>query len=335
MVQSIKKLLLENPESLVKLLEHFGFSNIVIFQNEIRFGRDEISNRTAIRISLKNNDSLFVNDFSRANNCDLFQFIIQNKNSDFKIVFETAKSILNISDLKIISPKKEVFVGFYNKIKSKNENSSYEIYDERILENYINAPNLRFLKDNISLYAQKLFEIKYDIETQRIIIPIRSPTGDLLGIKSRANWEVSENENKYFYLLPCSRRKTLYGYFQNKEFLKYSNFFVFEAEKSVMQAFSYGFKNCVALGGNLISDFQCKLILELCPEAIIFLFDEGLDFEILKINMLKLSKFLRLTDTKIGYWDYKIDKNIPEKVSPTDLGKEKFKEILEKQIKWW
>jgi hypothetical protein len=48
------------------------------------------------------------------------------------------------------------------------------------------------------------------------------------------------------------------------------------------------------------------------------------------INMVK--NYSRFSEVKLGYWDW-TKGNYTDKVSPTDLGKAKFKYILENEIK--
>jgi hypothetical protein len=72
--------------------------------------------------------------------------------------------------------------------------------------------------------------------------------------------------------------------------------------------------------------------MELSPESIIFLYDEGLDEETINRNINKIRSYSKMFDINIGYWNSKSNIDIEKKCSPTDLGKDKLKEILENQI---
>ena len=153
-----------------------------------------------------------------------------------------------------------------------------------------------------------------------------------MGIKERFNYDVSDGEMKYFYAVPCSMSQTLFGYSQNYEFLVDNTIYIFEAEKSVMQCFSYGIRNSVALGSGSISIQQIKMLLELNPKKIIFLHDSGYGLENIMRNIDMVKNYSRFTEINLGYWNY-FGRGYKDKVSPSDLGKERLKYILQNEIK--
>lgn len=330
MLKEIKKELLDNPQAIVNVLESYEFLKPQIHNNEIRCGLAEGHNPTAIRIKLINNDNLFVSDYSRGMSYDLINYIIRAKNTDFADVCKVIKSQLGISDFYHLDTKRSVFGGFYDRIKKRSNEMYVKTYPESILYEYQNCYNQKFLQDNITFEAQNKFGIGYDIESQRITIPIRNEYGDLIGVKGRANWNVDENEPKYLYLIPCAMSSTLYGYCQNYQYLS-DTVLIFEAEKSVIQCYSYGIKNCVALGSNSINPKQCKILMELAPSKIIFMLDKSLDGEITKRNAKILSSYTRMFDTQILWWDWH-SSNLPEKASPSDYGADILQSILNNEI---
>lgn len=336
MIIELKKQLLEDPQHIINILQQYDFYNITSSSSEIRCGIAEERNKSSVRIKLKNNDNLYVKDFGRDISCDLFKYIIQMKNITFKDVISNVKKELNINNLDCFYEiKKPVFGGFYDKIKSyKSDDYTYKTYSDDILNKYEHKLNLRFLEDHISLESQQFFNIMFDIESQRIIIPIYDWCGNIIGIKGRANWEIREDEPKYLYLIPCRISDTLYGYYQNYSYLTNDTIILVEAEKSVLQAYTYGYRNVIALGGNSLSDKQSRLIIALNPSKVIFAYDEGLDKNIINKNINKLKMYTRLYDTQIGYWDYLNSKYIEEgsKNSITDNGKELFEKILKEEV---
>lgn len=330
MLKDIKKELLANPQAIVNILEAYDFYNPRIHNNEIRCGLSEGHNPTAIRIKLINNDNLFVSDYSRGISYDLFNYIINVKNSEFIEVCRTVKSELGISDFYELNTKHSVFGGFYDRIKKRTDDLYVKTYSDNLLLQYKSVYNQRFLQDNIAYYSQDKFEIGYDVESQRITIPIRNEYGDLIGIKGRANWNVADDEPKYLYLIPCAMSRTLYGYCQNYQYLT-DDILVFEAEKSVMQCYSYGIRNCVSLGSNSISPKQCKLLMEFAPKRIIFMLDKGLDPDITKRNAKVLIAYTRMFDTQICWWDW-TKSSLPDKASPSDYGIDTLKNIINNEI---
>ena len=331
MLKEIKKELLDNPEQLKELLEHFGFYNIHIHQSYISFGRAIDSSKKSIVIRLNNNQYLYVTDYARNINKDLFAYISEQKSVEFKEIISVTKNILGINDDFFYERSDKVFGGFYEKIWKK-KNFTPNTYDESVLDKYQKICNLRFLKDNISLQAQQFFNIRYDVESQGIVIPIYDQIGQLLGAKVRCNYEVKDGEMKYYYLIPCAMSNTLYGYCQNYNYLTNNTVLVFEAEKSVLQCYSYGIRNCVALGSGSISMKQVQMLLELNPQKIILMHDVGYEFNNIMRNINIVKGYSRFSDAEIGYWD-NFDKDYTDKVSPSDLGKNKLIDIIQNEIK--
>ena len=152
-----------------------------------------------------------------------------------------------------------------------------------------------------------------------------------MGVKERFNYDVPDGEMKYFYAVPCSMSQTLFGYSQNYEFLVDNTIYIFEAEKSCMQCYSYGIRNCVSLGSGSISIQQVKMLLELNPKRIIFLHDVGYGLENIMRNIDMVKNYSRFTEVELGYWSY-FGRGYENKVSPSDLGKECLENILQNEI---
>lgn len=176
----------------------------------------------------------------------IFSYITNQRKVEFVDVLNEIKNVLHIQDYIGHFQKKGIFGGFYEKIRQRNTIQS-KIYDEKILDEFQFYPNIRFLKDHISLDAQQYFGIRYDVESQGIVIPIRNEYGQLIGVKERFNYEISDGALKYFYSYPGRCSTTLFGYAQNYQYLVENTVFVGEAEKFVMQCYSYGYRNAVAL----------------------------------------------------------------------------------------
>lgn len=330
MLADIKKELINHPEKLKDVLEHFGYCNIVIRPKYISFGRDEKSSKKSIVINLENNEYLYTIDYARNIRKDIFSYIIEQRKVEFIDVLNEVRHALGITDYYDFFDSKGIFGGFYEKIRKRRTNK-VNTYDDSILDCYVNCGNIRFLADNISLLSQKFFNIKYDVESQGIVIPIRNQFGQLMGVKERFNYDVPDGEMKYFYAVPCSMSQTLFGYSQNYEFLVDNTIYIFEAEKSCMQCYSYGIRNCVSLGSGSISIQQVKMLLELNPKRIIFLHDVGYGLENIMRNIDMVKNYSRFTEVEFGYWSY-FGRGYENKVSPSDLGKECLENILQNEI---
>ena len=330
MLKEIKKELLDNPEKLEELLEYFNFYNIHIHQSYISFGRAIDSSKKSIAIRLEKNDYLYVSDYARNINQDLFTYISEQRLVDFKDIISIVRKILKIDDFSIFREPQGIFGGFYEKIRKKNEYTC-RTYDESILNKYVALANMRFIRDNITIDAQQFFNIRYDVESQGIVIPIYNQVGELMGVKVRCNYDVQDGEMKYYYLIPCQMSQTLYGYSQNYNYLVNNVIYIFESEKSVMQCYSYGIRNCVALGSGSISRKQVEMLLELNPQKIIFMHDVGFDLENILRNINIVKSYSRFSEVELGYWDY-FDRLYDDKVSASDLGKKELLRIIDNEI---
>lgn len=331
MLKEIKEEMLKNTDAIIELLEYFGFAHIKPLKREIRFARDERGGSN-ISIKLENNENVFVSDFARGISKDIFSYIIQEKNVTFKDVIQKTKKILNLSDDWRPYKKRGLFGGIYDNISCKNRDIKLKVYDECVLNQYEKCGNLRFLRDGIGLDAQKFWDIRFSVVDNRIIIPIRNEYSELCGAKGRLNGEPDGDEPKYMYTIPVAMSQVLYGYSENYQYLYGNDIIVVESEKSVMQAWDFGVRNIVALGSNSLSEKQTKLLLQLNPKKIIIAMDEGLDFDQTKRNADMIKNFGGILSPEIWYWDSTIDLNIDLKCSPTDMGQEKFEEIMQEQL---
>ena len=333
MISYIKRELLDKPEYIIELLERYDFYKVRIHNGEIRCAFEEGANATAIQIRLHNNNALFVKDYGRDISCDLFSYIIKTRQADFKEILQTIKQMLGISEYSYFSPSRSAFGGFYNKIKRQTHGVQAKVYPEKILQEYVYGCQMRFLRDNINYEAQEKFQIGYDIISQRITIPVRNVFGELIGVKGRIAGEPDEDEPKYMYLYPCPMSSTLFGYCQNYEYINESKtILIGESEKFVMQCYSYGIRNCVSIGSNSLSTTQCRLLMELNPERIVFLLDKDLPPEITQNNADKLRVYSRMRDLELCWWDWAKNPDLPPKSSPSDFGEEIMKRILNKEV---
>ena len=330
MIQELKKQLQENPDNIRQLLEEFEFEHITIKRNEIRFARNSDGGPN-IRIRL-NDEYLNVTDYVNSIHTDIISYIIKEKHTDFRSVLSAIKRILKLSDDWRPQNRRLIFGGVYENIIHKVD-ASPKTYDELILDAYIKAPNVRFQRDHISLETQMEFGIGYDVETDRITIPIRDQHGSLMGIKGRANFEVNEETPKYLYLVPCQMSKTLFGYSTNYSSMYGGTVMVFESEKSVLQCASYGYHNAVALGSNSLSEYQAKMILSLNPQKVIFMLDSDLPLDNTKRNINMLRSVATMRDLQISYFDWTECLDLPAKASASDEGKEVLEYILAENIK--
>ena len=339
MINEIKQKLINNPIHINNILEYYEFYNIDVKSQEIRCGIAEDTNKTSIRIKLHNNNYLYVSDYGRGINCDFISFIIKSKNIKFKDVINIIKKEIGMDNFYHIKKVTPIFGGFYDKIKIKKSSIvELKYYDEDILTPYINKFNVKFMKDGISIDTQKKFNIGFDISTQRITCPWWSFDGRLVGITGRYNGDYEEdNTLKWFPIIPHPKSQTLYGYTENYQHLQgCDELYIGESEKFSLQLDTMGIYTGVALGGNSIHTPQIINIINLNPKSVYFCYDEGLDEDIIMIQVKKFKTMIKFFDIKIGYIIDRKNKILENgsKMSPTDLGKNNFIELKNKYVEW-
>ena len=332
MFEEVKEKLLEQPESIEHILSTFGFEKIRRNHREIRCAFEEGMNPTAVVIRLQDNDNLFVKDYERNLSLDFINYLVKSKNILFKDVMNVIKQELHLDSIYNYKRKVGLFGGLYDKISRSNGEISVTTYPEEILEQYGQTPNLLWLRDGISLSTQRKWSIGFDVASQRITMPIRTSTGEIMAIKGRLNGEPEEFEPKYLYIENGPMSQTLFGYSENYSSLYENEILVVESEKSVLILDSWGYNNVVALGSNSLSTTQAKLLMSLNPKRVTFLLDKSLPLENTKRNADLLKTFCTMRQLEIRYWNWEDNITLEDKSAPCDDTKAEFEYILENEI---
>jgi DNA primase len=205
---------------------------------------------------------------------------------------------------------------------SSEDNENIEPIDESMLKYFGRYGNPLFYKDGVSYETQWEFGLGFDLRYHMITIPIRDEIGTLCGIKGRLYKEkIKDNESKYFYIHPCAKSSILYGLNKTKKYIKEKNeVIVVESEKAVMQLWTLGIKNAVAISGHKLSKIQVQKLTHL-NVPIVISYDQGC--EIGKDHKIDKSfyrdEFNKFLDKQVVYCIYdKTRKILKEKESPSD-----------------
>lgn len=332
MFEEVKAKLLEQPASISNILDTFGFEKIRINHREIRCAFEHGMNPTAVVIRLQDNENLFVKDYERNYSLDLINYLVKSKNIPFKDVMNVIKQELHLDSIYNYKRTKSLFGGIYNNISRSNGEIPVTTYPEETLEQYGKTPNLLWLKDGISLSTQHKWGVGFDVASQRITLPIRTSTGEIMCIKGRLNGEPEALEPKYLYIVNGPMSQTLFGYSENYSTLYEGDILVVESEKSVLKMDSWGYNNVVALGSNSLSTTQAKLLVSLNPKSVTFLLDKSLKLENTKRNVDLLKTFCTMRQIDIKYWNWENNITLDDKAAPCDDSKEELKYILENEI---
>lgn len=331
MIQSIKQHLKDNYDTVYKLLNYFGYKDISKHGDEIRAAKPNGNNSSSVRIKM--NDYMTADDFSIAYNGDIIGLISLHKEMTYGEVVNIIKMMID-NIIVEVKNEQELFDGFFDDSFKSNYDYKLKTYDKSVLNKYEKCWNIRFLKDNIFPGTQMEFNIGYDYESKRISIPWFDIEGNIIGVMGRINFD-ADTKYKYLPLIAFPKQFALFGLYQNKESIENNRVYIFESEKSVLQAHGYGYKNCVALGGNCIHNTQINELLKLNVKEFILCFDEGLEQDIIKksIKNIRDCLFMR-EDVKIGVLLDKTYKYMEEgsKMSPTDKNKKTWEKLIEECI---
>lgn len=192
--------------------------------------------------------------------------------------------------------------------------------DNKILNEYVQYPNIWFYDEGISLYVQRQFEVGFSVRDERITLPVRDELGNLVGVKARTVLDHQElNIPKYLYLYQVPKSLLLFGLDKSYPYIKeQGEVIVYESEKSVLKSFSYGFCNCVSIGGHELSYTQV-LKLEKLGVEITFAFDKDITKDQLK---KEADKFI-MKERVYTIFEYR-NKLLGEKDAPVDKGLDAF-----------
>ena len=334
MILKIKDKLRDNSELIIDILNKLNCEYIKPPKNnEIRWGH---SNAHKLNI-----ETLSYADFSANSKGDIITMVSLLKNIELGQAIKWLAKELNLSYE--YSEKTEVtlpFGGFfkqYSKVKD-NDTTPPVTYPMEKLNEYEKAGNLLWVEDGISLKTQEYFGIRFDHNSDRIIIPHFNESNELVGCVGRINKKEIDNKiNKYIAPIPFSKSKNLYGLNNNYKNIQNSGtLYIFEAEKSTMLMHEYGMDISVSLGGKEIHPRQKELIKSLYLDSCILCLDEGVTEEEIIAECKKIQILNPFFKNKIGYIYDKDNKYMKEgsKCSPIDLGLEVFLKLLKEYLIW-
>lgn len=267
-VSELKEYILNNDYT-EQILAELGCHHITNKGDYITCGNRDGDNKQAITIYL--NDNLTCINYTRQlskdkRTHDIFDLICFVKDISFP---ESLKWTCDILGMDYYQGVKEIPYALQvlkmliemNSGDEAEDNTPLKPISEEILSYYLPYGNNLFKQDNIPLTIQEEFEVGYDPLTNYITIPIYDELGSFVGVKGRWFGEKDGVHPKYTYIEPCNKSRILYGYFQNKEYIKNSTkLFIVESEKAVMQLAGMGYRNAVATCGKKITKTQVELI---------------------------------------------------------------------------
>ena len=281
--------------------------------------------------------------FSGCNkNYSVFDLVKKALNCEFPQAFHyvCSKLGISVSSFQTGFQERKVDNSFINRFKKQQKQViEIEKRDPKILDSFFNMCHQSWIDDYISIETMFKFNIKFDIERYRIIIPHYDINNDLIGIRCRnLKPELVEQGKKYMpivvnevmYNYPTSMN--LYGINMNKENIKkYKKVIILESEKGVLQHGTfYDNSIAVAISGSSLHSYQIEMLRNLGVEEVILGLDKEFTNEIEeeeykeRIRRSFVHQLAPYFNVSI-IWD--TENKLEHKMSPTDKGKETFEEL--------
>lgn len=256
-----------------QVLESIGCHSIKRHGNDyITCGNKDGDNQNAITLYL--NENLTVVNYTRClsktkRTTDIIDLVMFNEDLTFPEALKFVCNELGLdfynSGLEDVPESLQIIKMLQDmKVNSEQEdNEPLKPVNEKILSYYIPYGNKMWEdEDGISLETQEEFCIGFDPCTNYITIPIYDELGSLVGVKGRYYGTPDKVHPKYTALEKYSKGRVLYGYWQNKEYIKNSRFlYVVESEKNILKLAELGVRNVISTGGKKITKYQIEMIV--------------------------------------------------------------------------
>lgn len=191
-----------------------------------------------------------------------------------------------------------------------------DVLPEEVMNDYLPYPSHDWIEEGISYDIQKLYDVRFDLESHRIVFPIRNRFGKIVGVKGRLISKEDERfEPKYIYLHKCNISQEWFNFFYALPYiLAEKKVIIVESEKSCMKFASLDIWNTIAIGSSDISTVQADIVKMI-----------GIDIEIyLAYDKDKSAKDVRMQAEKFKgrtiYGVIDIDNQLEEKDAPIDKG---------------
>ena len=310
----IIKILKQNKYVLFEYLKVKGIRYTVnVEETSLRMDSIDSDNLNGLCLSLNN---MYFYDFKtlqKGNILDLLS-ILTNLNK-YMIMFEV-KSLVDKFNYELSKIDSNEFIEY--------EKKELLEYPKGLLNLYPCTISELFLNDNINEATQLIFDIKYDKESDRVLIPVIFKN-NLVGMIGRYNnSEVPKNIPKYYPILTYPKSEVLFGYDLCESDIKRTKTVILvESEKSVMKSIQIGLFNTLAVGGSNVSKSQIKLLNELGVERVFISFDSDKEEDKL---LTQINKWFEKSNIKV-YFTNNNTKYISEKSCIFDMNWDKKKTL--------
>ena len=318
----------------IQLLEYYGF--------ELRNETDEYyvfssvchqSNSSKVHL-YKSTNTIFC---FVCGNIDLISIVQEQEGLAFQDAIDFIVNLFQLNKKSFGRPERLEYKRKEIQQKEIDIKEKLPTYNNSILNTFVDYQPYEWVKEDISIDTMKQFEIKFNIESNAIIMPIRDDEDNLVGIRCRnLDEDKIERFGKYGVYTDalsgisykCLTGRLLYGLNKNKKkIMECKKIVIVEGEKSVLKSKSWFGCNdiTVASYGCNLTNYQIEIIKSLGVKDIIFMYDREEDDKINK-KMEKVYRKCALFFDVYYIKDY--GDLIDYKDSPLDKGEKIYKKIL-------
>lgn len=303
-VESIKNQI--NEDNVIILMDSLGADFNYQSQDQIRF-KSICHNSNSYKLYYFINTNSFY-CFRESKAFDAISLVQHVKHLDFN---QAVSYICSILHLQVGQIEQNEQIDNWAELRRFLPNAEPEpdkllTYDKSILSLFDHLYPQEWLDYGISTDILDKFGIGWYARQACISIPVMF-NGQLVGVRGRYTREQDVFKGKYRpictlngTLLKFPSSACLYGYDQNKAAIEKSRQVVlFESEKSVLKAPSFGIDNALAVFGSNISKQHIQLLLELGVNDVVLCMDSDYkqvgddEFKFFVVKMKKLAAKLR------------------------------------------
>lgn len=263
----------------------------------------------------------------------MLTFIQKYNKCSFRTAVDILKQYANITedyvDTRLTATK--TIKKFKPSAERKNKEIRHKTLPLDVMRQYENDESkLQIWADEgIDSEVLSKYQVRYDPFSNRLVYPIKDTYGNIISVKGRTlnpDWKTTfingKRIRKYTYFQEIGDVDTFFGYYEHlEEIKKQKEIIIFEGEKSVMIAESWGILNTVAMLTSHLNPLQLPLLIRL-GVRVVFAVDKDADIRNDE-NIKKLSRFVRIEYIK------DTENLIEEKDAPVDKGIEIWERLYE------
>lgn len=272
-------------------------------------------------------------DFSSHSGGNVLNFIMRYNNCSLPHAVDILKSYLSEKgirpdDVKSLNCTREIMR--YSVSQKKEKEAKYKNLGNSYMDRYAEdwSKTSVWEDEGITREAMRLFQVRYDPVSERIVFPIRSMNGSIINVCGRTidpDFK-AKKLRKYTYFFPLGRFDTLYGYAENSANIREKReIIVFEGPKSVMKAWGWGVDNAVALCTSHLNTYQFDMFLRIGVRTVFALDSDASIFS--DENIIRLTRYLNVENV------VNRDGLLGEKMAPVDAGEDVWRKLYAKRRK--